>query len=167
MSGDRWFRFERDDRDALVLIRRGDRLTGNRDLELWRDEGTIYGVGYDGGAGLLADLLALLPVEHARTAVRAYLARDPEAAAKVAGPWVEVHRGYRSVRMLPGAAYSIDGRNLRDVVAESCGVRERKAIAWALPKAPAVEGATRAEAEAAVDALLVGDGWVLGVGDGR
>jgi len=97
---------------------------------------------------LLADLLALLPVEHARPAVRAYLARDPEAAAKVAGPWVRVdERNTR--RWLPGERFLV------------AAVWRGEDGSW-YASVGSVGRPTRAEAEAAVDALLVGDGWVLG-----
>lgn len=90
---DRWFRFERRPEDGrLVLLRRGPAPTGNADLDLWRDPGAEYTIDDRDepgplAAALLADLLTLLSPSVARPLVRAYLARDPEAAAKVAGAW--------------------------------------------------------------------------------
>lgn len=100
-------------------------------------------------------LLALLPPEVARPVVRAYLARDPEAAAKVAGPW---------------------DRREGMAMSRRWAVGTDRTVGWAAPSTmpgmwtaytpdaarAATRHPTRAEAEAAVDALLVGDGWVLG-----
>ena len=115
----------------------------------------------------VANGLRLLPVGAARPVVRAYLARDPEAAAKVAGAWVDPHGedapGYRRVRMRAGFVYDDRLADHRWLAAEVCDYGERSvATMYGLPGARMLTRPTRAEAEAAVDALLAAAGWVLG-----
>jgi hypothetical protein len=150
---DRLFQFALAEDGRMMLVRHA--YGGNYEHML-----QAPGQGPDLPVLLLADLLALLPVETARPAVRAYLARDPEAAAKVAGPWEDV-------------AGAEGGERVRVTV----GCRERSrwtpCVVWRDQKGwhgVAIGHyvgpfSTIAEAKTTVDALLTADGWVLGVSD--
>lgn len=90
-----------------------------------------------------------------RDLVRAGLALHPDWAAKVAGPWEE-HGGQNRARMNVGKRGFLVGYVWRwnsMVGSEWCAETMDQTIG---------NFGTRPEAEAAVDALLATDGWVLG-----
>lgn len=100
-----------------------------------------------------------------REQVRSYLETDPEAAQKVAGPWMDVFGIGRMMRLLPGCTGGKDNERVAEVYPLR-GNGER--YGWLgnavlLPESPEVVRPSCQEVMDELDRLYQEAGWVLGL----